>query len=138
MTSSTALDAAITRAADPAVRAVVLTGTGTVKVTVAIPLQEGLRPGMYVQVELVTDTHEDAVLLPKRAVVYDNDQMFVFRLGDERRVERLEVEARLETPDTIEPDGGLAAGDQVVVEIEGIGMLSSPVIDGRGPKVAAA
>jgi membrane fusion protein (multidrug efflux system) len=89
--------------------------TGTVKVTVAIPRQEGLRPGMYVQVELVTDTHEDAVLLPKRAVVYDNDQMFVFRLGDERRVERLEVEARLETPDTIEPDGGLAAGDQVVV-----------------------
>jgi len=89
--------------------------TGTVKVTVAIPLQEGLRPGMYVQVELVTDTHENAVLLPKRAVVYDNDQMFVFRLGDERRVERLEVEARLETPDTIEPEGGLAAGDQVVV-----------------------
>jgi len=89
--------------------------TGTVKVTVAIPRQEGLRPGMYVQVELVTDTHDDAVLLPKRAVVYDNDQMFVFRLGDERRVERLEVEARLETPDTIEPEGGLDAGDQVVV-----------------------
>ncbi len=89
--------------------------TGTVKVTVAIPRQEGLRPGMYVQVELVTDTHDDAVLLPKRAVVYDNDQMFVFRLGDERRVERLEVEARLETPDTIEPEGGLESGDQVVV-----------------------
>jgi membrane fusion protein (multidrug efflux system) len=89
--------------------------TGTVKVTVAIPRQEGLRPGMYVQVELVTATHENAVLLPKRAVVYDNDQMFVFRLGDERRVERIEVEPRLETADTIEPEGRLAGGDQVVV-----------------------
>ncbi len=36
-------------------------GTGTVKVTVATPRQEGLRPGMYVEVELVTAVHEDAL-----------------------------------------------------------------------------
>jgi membrane fusion protein (multidrug efflux system) len=90
-------------------------GTGTVKVTVAMPRQEGLRPGLYVEVELVTAVHEDALLLPKRAVVYDNDQLFVFRLGDERRVERIKVEPVLEDVNNIEPAAGLAEGDQIVV-----------------------
>ncbi len=90
-------------------------GTGTVKVTVATPRQEGLRPGMYVEVELVTAVHEDALLVPKRAIVYDNDQLFVFRLGDERRVERIKVEPVLEDIEHIEPAGGLDEGDQIVV-----------------------
>jgi membrane fusion protein (multidrug efflux system) len=90
-------------------------GTGTVKVTVATPRQEGLRPGMYVEVELVTAVHEHALLLPKRAVVYDNDQLFVFRLGDERRVERVKVEPVLEDVRNIEPTSGLDEGDQIVV-----------------------
>jgi len=90
-------------------------GTGTVKVTVATPRQEGLRPGMYVDVELVTAVHQDALLVPKRALVYDNDQVFVFRLKDARRVERLRVEPVLEDALNIEAVDGLATGDQLVM-----------------------
>jgi len=91
--------------------------TGTVKVTVATPRQEGLRPGMYVEVELVTAVHDAALLVPKRALVYDNDQVFVFRLktDEDRRVERLRVAPLLENTDFIEPEDGLEAGDQLVV-----------------------
>ena len=91
--------------------------TGTVKVTVATPRQEGLRPGMYVEVELVTAVHDAALLVPKRALVYDNDQVFVFRLkaDEDRRVERLRVAPLLENTDFIEPESGLEAGDQLVV-----------------------
>lgn len=89
--------------------------TGTVKVTVAIPRQQGLRPGMYVVVELVTAVHEEAVLVPKRALIYDNDQIFLFRLGDERRVERLRVSPLIESADFIEPVAGVEAGQEVVV-----------------------
>lgn len=90
-------------------------GTGTIKVTVATPRQEGLRPGMYVQVELVTAIHEKAIRIPKKALVYDNDQIFVFRLGDERIVERLPVEPALEDTEFMEPSDGLALGDEIVV-----------------------
>lgn len=90
-------------------------GTGTVKVTVSIPRQQGLRPGMYVEVSLVTDIHEQAVLIPKRALVYDNDRIFVFRLDDGLRVERVEVVPLLENNEFIEPTEGLAAGDRIVV-----------------------
>jgi membrane fusion protein (multidrug efflux system) len=91
--------------------------TGTVKVTVATPRQEGLRPGMYVEVELVTAVHDAALLVPKRALVYDNDQVFIFRLkyDEDRRVERLRLTPRLENADFIEPTDGLEPGDQVVV-----------------------
>jgi membrane fusion protein (multidrug efflux system) len=53
--------------------------SGTVKVTVAIPRGEELLPGMYVSVELITAVHEDAILVPKRALVYDDEQIYVFR-----------------------------------------------------------
>ncbi|MEN8164577.1 MAG: efflux RND transporter periplasmic adaptor subunit [Acidobacteriota bacterium] len=90
-------------------------GTGTIKVTVATPLQKGLRPGMYVQVELVTAVHEQAIRIPKKALVYDNDQIFVFRLGEERTVERIAVVPALEDPEFMEPADGLAPGDEIVV-----------------------
>ena len=89
--------------------------SGTVKVTVAIPRRTGLLPGMYVTVELITDVHEDAVLVPKKALVYDADQLFIFRLKEDDTVERLLIKAALEDRDNIEPDGILQAGDRIVV-----------------------
>jgi membrane fusion protein (multidrug efflux system) len=89
--------------------------SGTVKVTVAIPETAGLRPGMYVDVELVTDVRQDALLLPKRALVYDRDQIFVYRLGAERKVERVLVKPLLADKDFILPTAGLAPGDLVVI-----------------------
>ncbi len=62
-----------------------------------------------------TATRDDAVLVPKRAVVYDNDQMYVFRLGDERRVERVFIAAALVNKSFIQPHQGLLAGDEVVI-----------------------
>jgi len=89
--------------------------SGTVKVTVAIPRGENLLPGMYVTVELITEVHEDAVLVPKKALVYDADQIFVFRMKDDDTVERLLIEAALQDRDNIEPASILEAGDRVVV-----------------------
>jgi membrane fusion protein (multidrug efflux system) len=89
--------------------------SGTVKVTVAVGRQAGLRPGLYVDVDLVTATNADALLVPKRALVYDNDQIFVYRLGDERRVERVYIEAALSDRDWVEPVNGLASGDEIVI-----------------------
>ncbi|MEM7049356.1 MAG: efflux RND transporter periplasmic adaptor subunit [Acidobacteriota bacterium] len=89
--------------------------SGTVKVTVSTPPRGGLRPGMYVDVELVTAVRDDALLVPKRALVYDEDQIFVYRLADDMTVERVIVEAALEDKENIEPVAGIAAGDRLVV-----------------------
>ncbi len=101
--------------------------SGTVKVTVGIPDWQGLRPGLYVDVALVTDTRERALLVPKKALVYDQDQIFVYRLTDADAttgehgepaagVERIRIRTRLEDKDHVEPEGStLAAGDRLVI-----------------------
>ncbi len=98
--------------------------SGTVKVTVGIPEWRGLRPGLYVDVALVTDVHPEALLVPKRALVYDQDEVFVYRLaaaakgeaGSGPSVERVLVEPALEDKEHVEPAGdALAAGDRLVV-----------------------
>lgn len=89
--------------------------SGTVKVTVNVGAKRGLRPGMYVDVNLVTATHGEAVLVPKRAVVYDNDQMYVYRMKGADRVERVFIEPLLADKYNVEPVSGLAVGDRVVV-----------------------
>jgi membrane fusion protein (multidrug efflux system) len=92
--------------------------SGTVKTTVSIPRSAELLPGMYVSVELVTAVNPEAVLVPKKALIYDADQIYVFRLIDkdgESRVERLLVQPVLEDRDNIEPSGQIAEGDRIVV-----------------------
>ena len=88
--------------------------TGTVKVTVDIGGQPGLRPGLYVDVELVIAREEEALLVPKRAILYENDRVFVFRVREGRatRVELLPVMANV---DYVRPLSGFAVGDTLVV-----------------------
>ncbi len=57
--------------------------SGTFKVTVGLGDEwRDLRPGVFVNVRIVTDTHRNAVLLPKQAVVYDGGERYVFVVAD--------------------------------------------------------
>lgn len=89
--------------------------SGTVKVTLGVRNRGPLRPGMYVDAELVIATHPEALLIPKRAIVYGGDQMFVYRLMPERRVKRILVESLLSDRDNVEPKGGFEEGEEIVI-----------------------
>lgn len=96
--------------------------SGTVEVLIGFDgaTTDKLRPGMYVNVEVVTATRESAVLVPREALVYDADQVFVFRLvpGREfpdRTIERVLVKPILEDREFIEPSDGIDVGDRLVV-----------------------
>lgn len=88
--------------------------SGTVKVTVAVDSEGFLRPGMYVDVSLVTERKEDALLVPKKALAYDDEQTFVYRVAN-GRAERLAIEPEIIDIEYFKPAGGLLEGDQVVV-----------------------
>lgn len=89
--------------------------SGTVKVTVAIGGQPGLRPGMYVDVELVTDTRDSALLVPKKALVYDEEQMFVYRVEADGTATKIAITPQLSNREFVFPMDGLKVGDQVIV-----------------------
>ncbi len=88
--------------------------TGTVKVTVKVRSQDMLRPGMYVDVSLVTDKKDNAILLPKKALVYDEEQTYYYRVN-QSVVEKIFVEADIVDIDYIRPISGVFEGDTVVI-----------------------
>jgi RND family efflux transporter MFP subunit len=94
--------------------------SGTVKVTIALdPEQTQLRPGMFVHVDVVVDTHEQALLLPKRAVVWDEGEPIAF-VVNEGAAKRTTLKLGFAERDTVEVLEGLSAGQQVVTVGQGL------------------
>jgi len=89
--------------------------SGTVKITLGFADVGPLRPGMFVDVEIVIAQIPDALLLTKRAIVYDGEQMYVFKAVAGNKVERVPVTPRIADNLNIEPGSGFAPGDQIVV-----------------------
>lgn len=87
--------------------------SGTVRATVDVGGQPGLRPGLYVDVEVVTAVRPDAILVPKRALVYDEDRMSVFRVKN-GRAERVPVIPAMTDERWVMPASGIAVGDTLV------------------------
>ena len=92
---------------------------GTIKVVVGVKDLGALRPGMWVDVELVLDSKDDALLIPKRSIVYDNDQTFAYKVYTDtngvRRAKRHLVEPVNADKVHIEPTEGFDVGDEIVV-----------------------
>ncbi|MEJ2580908.1 MAG: efflux RND transporter periplasmic adaptor subunit [Acidobacteriota bacterium] len=96
--------------------------TGTVKVTVAVVGDSGLRPGAFVRVDIVTDTHADSLVVSRSALVAEGRRWNLFRVSDDgTTVDQIEVELGFETGERVEITGSkdddveLADGDQVIV-----------------------
>ncbi len=112
-TVANALIERIAPAVDPA--------TGTVKVTVAVTGDSGLRPGAFVRVDIVTDTHADALVVARSALVAEGRRWHLFRLTDGDLVEQIEVMLGFESGNLVEIDHTadseivIAPGDRVVV-----------------------
>lgn len=92
---------------------------GTVKIVIGVKDLGPLRPGMWVDVELVVDSKADALLIPKRAITYDNDQTFAYKVhaaeDGQMRATRHAVNAINSDKLNLEPGEGFEEGDLIVV-----------------------
>ena len=113
--STTALGAQQFKGYVKRIAPIVESKTGLVKVTIGFKEIGQLRPGMYVDVELITAERPDAILITKRALLYDGELTYVFRLLPERKVERVMVEPKIADKLNVEPVTGFKEGDQIVV-----------------------
>ncbi len=89
--------------------------SGTFKVTLELNVKNRLlRPGMYVNAHIVTATHPQAVLVPKRAVVYDDGMPHVFVVSDSM-ASKVRFEMGFDDTEFVEVLAGVKKGDQIVV-----------------------
>jgi membrane fusion protein (multidrug efflux system) len=105
------------------------TGTGTVKVTVVTGASRALKPGAFVEVEVITATHSDVPTVPREALVADGTRwrLFTIENGQARAigvVTGFENEGRVE----VAPEqAGTALSPGTVVVIAGAAALSDGV-----------
>jgi membrane fusion protein, multidrug efflux system len=90
--------------------------SGTFKVTVGVrgDKPSDLPPGLFVGVRIITDTRADAVLIPKRAVVYEGGERYVFTVVKDRAVKK-KLTAGFEDPNNVQALSGFEVGTPVIV-----------------------
>ncbi len=90
------------------------TGSRQTRITFPNP-DRSLLPGQFVKVRFTGDTKTDAVLIPQRAVLQGPQGPFVYVVGPDEKVQIRDVVASTWKGDQWMIDGGLKAGDRVVV-----------------------
>jgi cobalt-zinc-cadmium efflux system membrane fusion protein len=89
----------------------------TVKVRAVLKNPDALlRPGMFCSANVVFETPEKVVAIPKGALMSDEGIFFVFRQIREGFVLRTEVKVGRTFSESLEITGGLSEGDKIVTE----------------------
>ncbi len=90
--------------------------SGTIKVTVEITdFPSSTRPGDFAEVSIVTDRHDDVLVIPRIAVLRDHEERVVYVVDGDTAVRRV-VEIGFEDDRFTEVIAGLGEGESVVVQ----------------------
>ena len=88
--------------------------SGTSKVTIDIEDHMGkLKPGMFASVFITTETHNDALIIPKKAMILESnlDQVYIYLEGNAHKVN---LKVGFKEGEDLEVLSGLEEGDLVV------------------------
>jgi len=97
---------------------IVDTRSGTVKVTVEIREKTALRLGAFVRVQITTDVHTDALVIPNLALVEEGGETYVYRAQADSVV-KVRVQIGYADESMTEILVGLKNGDRVVTVGQG-------------------
>jgi len=93
------------------------TATSTIRYKARFDNQgDVLWPGQFVNVRVHLETRQGALTVPKPAIVRGPEGTYVFLIGKDRIIEKRPVTVALVTREVAVITGGLAAGDQIVVD----------------------
>jgi membrane fusion protein (multidrug efflux system) len=89
--------------------------SGTFKVTIGVRNKKNkLRVGMFINTHIVTATHQDAILIPKTAIVYENELMNVFVVKDSV-AHKINLKVGFQDHEKVEVLADIEEGDKVIV-----------------------
>jgi membrane fusion protein (multidrug efflux system) len=89
--------------------------SGTSKVTIDIEDSMGkLKPGMFASVFITTETHHDALIIPKKALILESDLDQVYTYQD-KKAHKVNLKVGFTSGDDLEVLSGLEEGALVVI-----------------------
>jgi len=105
--------------------------TRTEQVEIDVPNKHShLAPGMYADVVLQVEKHDDAMLIPIQAVTRSDNRTSVLVVGNDNRVAFREVRTGLEDANSAEIISGISEGERVIVANTG-SYQSGEIVDPR-------
>ena len=104
--------------------------SGTFKAKVAVASLNGMPiyPGMFVNVRVIVDTAEDAVLIPKDAIVHEGDLKYIYRV-DKGKAEKILLHEGYSNVEYVQANSGVSEGEFIIV------MGHSALKDGANVKI---
>lgn len=112
-------------------------GTGTFRVTAEIKDSEGmLKPGLFGRVAILYDLHEDVPVIPRSAVITEDERSHVFVVDENGSASRRNVELGYERENHVEVIDGVKTGEVVVTAGKGSlseGAKVEVIESGRNP-----
>jgi len=104
--------------------------SGTFKAKVAVASLNGMPiyPGMFVNVRVIVDKAEDAVLIPKDAIVHEGDLKYIYKV-EQGQAQKLLLHEGYSNVEYVQANSGVSEGDFVIV------MGHSALKDGANVKV---
>jgi membrane fusion protein (multidrug efflux system) len=90
--------------------------TGTVRVKIAVEPAPGFDPGLFVTLRIVVAKRPDALVVPKRCVLHDDEEGAYLFTVDDGRARRVLVTTGFQKDDRVEIAEGIAADAVVVIE----------------------
>ncbi len=88
---------------------------GTFRATAFIDNRSGeLAPGMFARFSITYDRHVNALVIPRDALIQEDDQTSVYVVAD-GKVTRRTIQVGIESSEVVEVVGGLAGDEEVVV-----------------------
>ena len=116
--------------------------SGTVEVTLEVPADDRLKPGMFATVRLITGRRPQTLVIPKSALVLETEEEDVIAIVDSR-AQRVPVELGLVEGDRVEVLAGVSEGDMLVTVghnglkegtlLSVVSPVSSGAVDGEPP-----
>lgn len=101
--------------------------TGTVKVTVETSqVPASIRPGSFVQVNIVKETRSQSIVVPREAVIRELGSAHLF-VAEDGKAEKRDVQLGIEEGDFVEILSGIREGEQVIVAGQGGLKTDAPV-----------
>ena len=99
---------------------VIDTNTGTFRVTAQINDHgEMLKPGLFGRIEIQYDMHENVPVVPRSAIITEDELSHVFVINDEGVANRRAIELGFEASGLVEVTQGLEKGETVVTAGKG-------------------
>ena len=99
---------------------VVDTNTGTFRVTTEIKDHgQMLKPGLFGRVEILYDMHKNVPVIPRNAVITEDELSHVFVINEESDVNRRAIQLGYEANGQVEVTEGLKTGETVVTAGKG-------------------